>query len=96
MARPLAAGGPEPMPVFDAVHARLVAARPGRSRTSLVHNDFKFDNCMFAPGDPDRATSIFDWDMATLGDPLIDLGTVLSYWKDRTTRSSGPRPSIST
>ncbi|MEZ5372928.1 MAG: phosphotransferase family protein [Microthrixaceae bacterium] len=73
---------PEPMPVFDAVHARLVAARPGRSRTSLVHNDFKFDNCMFAPGDPDRVTSIFDWDMATLGDPLIDLGTVLSYWKD--------------
>lgn len=72
----------EPMPVFDAVHARLVKAQPERSQTSLVHNDFKFDNAMFAADDPDRVTSILDWDMATLGDPLIDLGTLLSYWKD--------------
>ena len=73
---------PEPIPLFDEVHARLVDTRPGQSRVSLVHNDFKFDNCMFADGDPDRVTSIFDWDMATLGDPLVDLGTLLSYWKD--------------
>lgn len=73
---------PEPTPVFDEVHARLVATRPAHSRVSLLHNDFKFDNCMFAEGEPDRVTSIFDWDMATLGDPLVDLGTLLSYWKD--------------
>lgn len=73
---------PEPIPAFDEVHARLVGTRPAHSRVSLVHNDFKFDNCMFAEGDPDRVTSIFDWDMATLGDPLVDLGTLLSYWKD--------------
>ena len=73
---------PEPLTVFDQVHARLVNTQPTPSRVSLVHNDFKFDNCMFAEGDPDRVTSIFDWDMATLGDPLVDVGTLLSYWKD--------------
>lgn len=75
---------PEPMPVFDEVHARLVASRPSPSRVSLIHNDFKFDNCMFAEGDPDRVTSILDWDMTTVGDPLVDLGTLLSYWKEPT------------
>lgn len=55
-------------------------SRPGR--VSILHNDFKVDNCQFTPSDPDRVTSIFDWDMATLGDPLFDLGTLLSYWPD--------------
>ena len=49
---------------------------PAPSRASIVHNDLKLDNCQFDPADPDRVTSIFDWDMTTLGDPLIDLGTL--------------------
>jgi aminoglycoside phosphotransferase (APT) family kinase protein len=49
---------------------------------SIVHNDLKLDNCQFDPADPDRVASIFDWDMATLGDPLVDLGTLLNYWPD--------------
>ena len=48
----------------------------------MLHNDFKLDNCQFDPRDPDRVKSIFDWDMATLGDPLADLGTLLNYWPD--------------
>jgi aminoglycoside phosphotransferase (APT) family kinase protein len=48
----------------------------------VIHNDFKIDNCQFAPDDPDRVLSVFDWDMATLGDPLVDLGTLLNYWPD--------------
>ena len=47
---------------------------------SILHNDFKLDNCQFKPSDPDRVYSVFDWDMATLGDPLIDVGTLLNYW----------------
>jgi aminoglycoside phosphotransferase (APT) family kinase protein len=47
-----------------------------------VHNDLKLDNCQFDPADPDRVLSIFDWDMTTLGDPLIDVGTLLNYWPD--------------
>ena len=64
------------------VHDRLQAALPDPQRVSLVHNDLKLDNCMFDPADPDRVTSFFDWDMTTLGDPLIDIGTLLNYWPD--------------
>ena len=56
------------------------ASIPRRTRASLVHNDLKLDNCQFDPADPDRVKSIFDWDMTTLGDPLVDLGTLLGYW----------------
>ncbi len=68
-------------PRFDEVHQRLVSTRPVTGRVSIVHNDYKLDNAMFTAGEPDRVSSIFDWDMATLGDPLIDLGTLLGYWK---------------
>ncbi len=69
-------------PPFDDVHRRLVSTRPRSHRVSILHNDYKLDNAMFAAGEPDRVSSIFDWDMATLGDPLVDLGTLLGYWKD--------------
>jgi aminoglycoside phosphotransferase (APT) family kinase protein len=67
---------------MSAVFARLVKAVPAAQRVSFVHNDLKLDNCMFDPADPDRVTAFFDWDMTTLGDPLIDLGTLLNYWPD--------------
>jgi len=66
--------------LFDEIHAKLVASMPTSKQVSVVHNDFKLDNCMFDPENPDRVQSIFDWDMATLGDPLIELGTLLGYW----------------
>ena len=66
----------------EALHARLARHVPGLSRASIVHNDLKLDNCQFDPADPDRVVSIFDWDMTTLGDPLVDLGTLLNYWPD--------------
>jgi aminoglycoside phosphotransferase (APT) family kinase protein len=71
-----------PLPVMEDVHRRLARAMPPMSRVSIVHNDLKLDNCQFDPADPDRVSAIFDWDMATLGDPLIDLGTLLNYWPD--------------
>ncbi|MTV23894.1 phosphotransferase family protein [Nitriliruptoraceae bacterium ZYF776] len=60
----------------------LTAARPDSPPAAVLHNDFKVDNCQFAPDDPDVVTAVFDWDMATLGDPLVDLGTMLNYWPD--------------
>jgi aminoglycoside phosphotransferase (APT) family kinase protein len=69
---------------MEALHARLAAQPPRPRRVSIVHNDLKLDNCQFDPSNPDRVASIFDWDMATLGDPLIDLGTLLNYWPDPT------------
>lgn len=65
-----------------ALHTSLHTAMPAPQRVSLVHNDLKLDNCMFDPADPDRVTAFFDWDMTTLGDPLIDVGTLLNYWPD--------------
>ncbi len=55
---------------------------PTPQAVSIVHGDLKFDNCQFQPGEPDAVTSVFDWDMATLGDPLIDLAGTLSFWPD--------------
>ena len=73
------------VPAMAVVAARLAESRPdagGRRVSSILHNDYKIDNCQFDPEEPDRVTSIFDWDMATLGDPLVDLGTLLNYWPD--------------
>jgi aminoglycoside phosphotransferase (APT) family kinase protein len=67
---------------MDDLHQRLLRSMPTMSRASIVHNDLKLDNCQFDPANPDRVASIFDWDMTTLGDPLIDLGTLLNYWPD--------------
>jgi aminoglycoside phosphotransferase (APT) family kinase protein len=64
------------------VGAELVATKPATARAAVLHNDFKIDNCQFDPAEPDRVHSVFDWDMATIGDPLIDLGTMLNYWPD--------------
>jgi aminoglycoside phosphotransferase (APT) family kinase protein len=69
-------------PAMEEIHRRLASRIPAMSRASIVHNDLKLDNCQFDPADPDRVVSIFDWDMTTLGDPLIDLGTLLNYWPD--------------
>jgi aminoglycoside phosphotransferase (APT) family kinase protein len=90
------------VPLQDAVHARLAATMPAPQRVSILHNDLKLDNCQFDPAAPDRVKSIFDWDMATLGDPLIDLGTLLNYWPEpgdptqravRATGAADPFPS---
>ncbi|GAA4259759.1 phosphotransferase family protein [Dietzia aurantiaca] len=70
--------------LVDELGAELARTRPAGQRAGIVHNDFKIDNCQFAAGDPDRVYSVFDWDMATLGDTLADFGTLLSYWPDRT------------
>ena len=53
---------------------------PIESGTSLVHNDYKFDNVMLDPNDLGRITAVLDWEMVTIGDPLMDLGTTLGYW----------------
>ncbi|HKG21590.1 MAG TPA: phosphotransferase, partial [Blastocatellia bacterium] len=47
---------------------------------TLVHNDFKLDNVMLDPSDPARVVAVLDWEMCTVGDPLIDFGILLCYW----------------
>jgi aminoglycoside phosphotransferase (APT) family kinase protein len=67
---------------LEEVGELLARHLPVSGAPTLVHNDFKVDNCQFAPGAPDVVATVFDWDMATLGDPLTDLGTLLNYWPD--------------
>jgi aminoglycoside phosphotransferase (APT) family kinase protein len=73
------------------VWQRLSSGVPVNSTASILHNDYQLSNVQFQAGDPDRVYSVFDWDMATLGDPLTDLGTLLNYWPDPsdTTDSAG-------
>jgi aminoglycoside phosphotransferase (APT) family kinase protein len=50
------------------------------ARRALIHNDYKYDNIVLAPEDPRQIVATLDWEMATIGDPLMDLGTTLGYW----------------
>jgi aminoglycoside phosphotransferase (APT) family kinase protein len=50
---------------------------------SLVHNDFKLDNVMLDQSEPWRVVAVLDWEMCTVGDPLVDLGILLCYWPQR-------------
>jgi aminoglycoside phosphotransferase (APT) family kinase protein len=70
-----------PLPEMDALAEWLRDHLPGDPPTpSVVHGDFKLDNVMLDPDDVGRIVAIFDWEMSALGDPLVDLGIVLTYW----------------
>jgi aminoglycoside phosphotransferase (APT) family kinase protein len=70
----------DPVPELDAVAAWLQGNVPAEAGASLVHNDYKHDNLVLDPGDLTRIRAVLDWEMATIGDPLLDLGTTLGYW----------------
>jgi aminoglycoside phosphotransferase (APT) family kinase protein len=53
---------------------------PNPDKPTVVHGDFKLDNLMLDANDPTRLVAVFDWEMAALGDPLVDLGILLAYW----------------
>jgi aminoglycoside phosphotransferase (APT) family kinase protein len=69
-----------PLPAMDRVIAWLGEHRPDSAHTTLVHNDYKLDNVMLDFADPGRLVAVLDWEMATVGDPLADLGLTLTYW----------------
>jgi aminoglycoside phosphotransferase (APT) family kinase protein len=71
-----------PLPAIDALAARLRAALPPSPPPTIVHGDFRLGNLALDPADPGRVVAVFDWEMATLGDPLADLGYTLIYWAD--------------
>ncbi len=71
------------IPAMTTVGPWLEANKPGDSAPALIHNDFKFDNVIFDPS-LERITGVLDWEMSTIGDPLMDLGTALAYWMQAT------------
>jgi aminoglycoside phosphotransferase (APT) family kinase protein len=70
------------IPAVEAVAAWLGGHMPAESGAALIHNDYKYDNVVLDPSDPTRIVAVLDWEMATIGDPLMDLGTMLGYWTD--------------
>jgi len=58
--------------------------QPDTDMPTLVHNDYKFDNVVLDPANPVNIIGVLDWEMATCGDPLMDLGNSLAYWIDQT------------
>ncbi|HEY1587090.1 MAG TPA: phosphotransferase family protein [Polyangia bacterium] len=58
----------------------LIENMPKESGAALIHNDYKYDNLVLAADDLTRIIGVLDWEMSTVGDPLMDLGTALSYW----------------
>lgn len=67
-------------PALDQAISWLNDNIPIETGASIIHNDYKFDNVMLDPADLRRVVAVLDWEMATVGDPLMDLGTTLGYW----------------
>jgi len=70
------------MPGYAELVERLTAALPAEGETTLVHGDFRLDNALVTLDPRPRITAVVDWEMATLGDPLADLGLTLVYWTE--------------
>lgn len=64
---------------IDELRDRLLAGLPDTPRSTIVHGDYRLDNVILGPGD--RIKAVVDWEMATLGDPLTDVGMLLLYWE---------------
>lgn len=84
------------IPAMDELCAFLTERIPAPVGVSVLHNDWKLDNAMFDEDDPGKLVAVFDWDMTTLGDPLIDLGTLLSYWGEAGEGARGTGGNVTT
>jgi aminoglycoside phosphotransferase (APT) family kinase protein len=68
------------LPVLDKMTAWLGEHLPASGEATIVHGDYRLGNTMFAPGLPPRLNAIFDWELATIGDPLADVGYLIATW----------------
>ncbi|MBA53600.1 MAG: phosphotransferase family protein [Pseudomonadales bacterium] len=75
-----AAAKTDDVPDFEQIMAWLNANMPEQVKVTLIHNDYRMDNVVLSPDDPTEVIGVLDWEMATLGDPLMDLGNSLAYW----------------
>lgn len=84
--RQLQASQSRPQPQLHALQDQLSAARPeNQARTTIVHGDFRLDNVLVTEdAQTPKIAAVLDWEMATLGDPMVDLGILGLYWQIRT------------
>jgi aminoglycoside phosphotransferase (APT) family kinase protein len=71
------------LPLVEELYGWLAEKKPESPEATIVHGDFRLGNTMFADEAPARLVAIFDWEMATIGDPLADLGYMTATWSQR-------------
>ncbi|GAA0722899.1 phosphotransferase family protein [Dactylosporangium roseum] len=79
------------LPAADTLRERLAASVPASPRTGIVHGDYRLDNLIVDPHTL-RVAAVLDWEMATVGDPLTDLGLLLAYWNVLNRLKTGVNP----
>ncbi len=84
------------LPAIDELARRLRNALPESPAPTIVHGDYRLDNTMLSPDDLARVVAVLDWEMATLGDPLADLGLYLLYYARDETQTGNVGVTIST
>ncbi|MFM8912267.1 MAG: phosphotransferase family protein [Flammeovirgaceae bacterium] len=67
---------------MNEVAAWMPKNMPTTTPAAFIHNDFKYDNLVLSPNRLEEVIAVLDWEMATVGDPLMDLGTTLAYWAE--------------
>jgi aminoglycoside phosphotransferase (APT) family kinase protein len=80
--------GPQALPDVRVIADWLAARLPASATTGLIHGDYHFGNVMFRHDAPEVA-AVIDWELATLGDPLLDLGWLVATWPDAEGRGAG-------
>jgi aminoglycoside phosphotransferase (APT) family kinase protein len=83
----------ETIPLMERLMRWLSEGMPVSPCATLVHNDFKLDNVMLNTSDPGKIEAVLDWEMATVGDPLVDLGVLLCYWS-QPSDPGGTKPTL--
>jgi aminoglycoside phosphotransferase (APT) family kinase protein len=68
------------LPAVDEVHAVLASSIPDQGPATIVHGDYRLDNCLL--DDEATVAAVLDWEICTLGDPLADVGLLLVYWTE--------------
>ncbi len=70
------------LPLVEEVHRRLEETRPDSPPSTIVHGDYRLGNAMFTAAAPARLLAILDWELATVGDPLADVGYLTATWTE--------------
>ena len=68
------------LPIIEQVHDALINCIPEQREGTLIHGDFRLDNCLIT--EAGEVAAVLDWEISTLGDPLADLGILLAYWSE--------------
>jgi len=82
------------IPAVEGVGAWLAENMPESGPATIVHGDYRLGNTIFAPGAPARLAAVLDWEMATIGDPLADVGYLCMMWTEAGDPRGGMRDSL--